>query len=131
MNDQEDDLIYINNKCLRMKKIINKNILISVKKIKKYLINPNKFNSKKDEIKDIINTYNKSLNVYSFLSFTILLLSHYNKEYYLSVFEELLNLEKEYFNITKKIPFYVEDSSKYISLIINQITLLVMDNEGA
>ncbi len=131
MNDKEDDLIYIYNKSLRMKKIINKNIIISVNKLKEYLINPNTFNSNKDEINDIINTYNKSLNVYSFLSFTNLLLGHYNKEYCLSVYEELLNLEKEYFTILQKIPFYVEDSSKYISLIINQITLLIMDKEGA
>ena len=125
--NEYDNLIIIHKKCIELKRIVNKNIIVSIQHIKSFLKNNNhRFNSFNHELNDIIKTYTKSINIYSFLTYmNILLINNCNNEYLISINNELELLRDEYINITNKLKIKQENNNLYINIIIKQIELLI------
>ncbi len=129
--NEYDNLIIIHKKCIELKRIVNKNIIFSIQHIKSFLKNNNhRFNSFNHELNDIIKTYTKSINIYSFLTYmNILLINNFNNEYLISINNELELIRDEYINLTNKLKIKQDNNIMYINIIIKQVELLI-NNKG-
>ncbi len=129
--NEYDNLIIIHKKCIELKRIVNKNIIFSIQHIKSFLKNNNhRFNSFNHELNDIIKTYTKSINIYSFLTYmNILLINNFNSEYLISINNELELIRDEYINLTNKLKIKQDNNIMYINIIIKQVELLI-NNKG-
>ena len=129
LSSDYDYLLNIYKKNLEIKKIINKNIIITNNEIRKKLNNTHKLNA--EVIVNLLKTYCKSLNIYTFFTFMNLLFTDIcDKEYLVCIKNDLELLYNEYLKIIKKIPNYIiiNNNDKYVNIIINQINSLIEDN---